>query len=348
MLQSIMANEKVCLNCRSILSEGDIYCPSCGQDTKAHLLSFHELFSNFWNSFTNLDNSVFNTLKYIWAPWLLTSFYVSGRKKSFLNPVRVFLITLIFHFGLLISAIDISSLNISKNLYTDYEERELYIKYNEVKVCNSHQFGSEEWSQIDTTLFTSGDDILNDTITNIEIAGTKFKFSTKDLIELNIDSINNKYHYTTYKDKLLSKQIVRGFKDPEGTFKYILSNLIWAIVLTILLIAGFFKLIYRKMNLNYVEHLVFLLNVHSLAFILNSVWYKYMSSILTSEDGNTQVHFHALFFIIPTLIFFISLYKYYKQSFGRTLLKSILVGFVYFFANIMFIIGTLFISFLIF
>lgn len=336
-----------CLNCNTTLSEEDKYCKACGQKTDAHLLTLGELFANLWSSLTNLDNSAFKTLKHIWAPWQLTKFYVEGKKKSFLNPVRIFLITLVLHFGVLISSFDLSNNSITKELYTNYEKNKMYKQYKSIKEHTDTITHLPLLLQIDTILFKDGELSLNDTITNFHFNNTPFKLKGEDIIEMSIDTIYQKYGYTTFIDKLVAKQLVKSFKDPDGTIKYVLGNLIWAILLTILILAGFYKLIYFRKKLPYVEHLIFLLNVHSLAFIANSLLLLFSQKAFDVSAETTKVNLSASFFLIPTIIFVISLYKYYKQSFIKTSIKAALTAFVYAIINLFFIFLTGFISFLI-
>ena len=48
-----------------------------------------------------------------------TEFYIEGRKKSFLNPIRVFLVTMLFHLGMLVSSFDFSSIAFKNEFYNN-------------------------------------------------------------------------------------------------------------------------------------------------------------------------------------------------------------------------------------
>jgi hypothetical protein len=127
-----------------------------------------------------------------------------------------------------------------------------------------------------------------------------------------------------------------------------LGNLIWAILLTILILAGFFKLLYWRKKLPYVEHLIFLLNVHSLAFVINGLIIFFSQKIFDVNAESTQVNLSISFFLIPSIIFIISLFKYYKQTFIKTTVKSGLSAVVYIITNLFLIILTGLVSFLLF
>jgi hypothetical protein len=343
-----MESQSKCLNCNHPLTLGDKYCAACGQKTDAHLLTLSELLSNFWNSITNLDSSAFNTIRYIWAPWKLTKYYVAGKKKSFLNPVRIFLITLIFHFGLIISTLDLSDNSFTKELYVDYEKNKIYTEFLKAKEnIDTIQHG-KLLTHLDTTLFKDGVLLQNDTVSHFTFNEKDFNLTSKDIVELSIDSIYQKYGFTTFTHKLIAKQLVKSFKDPDGTIRYVLGNLIWAILLTILVLTAFFKLLYWRKKLTFVEHLIFLLNVHALSFIVNSILFYFTNNFVTIENEDVEIVGVMSFFIAPSIIFIISLYKYYQQSLVKTFVKSILSFIVYIITNLFFIFLTGFVSFLLF
>ncbi len=341
-------NSNHCLNCGHELEDHDQFCPSCGQKTNAHVLSLGELLSNFWNSLTNLDGSAFNTLKYIWAPWKLTEFYVKGKRISYLNPMRVFLVAIVFHFGILISSFDLSSGQITKELYTQYEKNVLFTNYMEIKQKIDTIHYKNLLTQLDSTLFKDGLLIEIDTVTNFNFNGTDFHFTSRDIVELSTDSIYKKYGYDNYIDKLIAKQLIRSHKDSDNTIRYVLGNLVWAILLTILILAGFFKLLYRRRKSLYVEHLIFLMNVHSCAFLANTLVIFLSGKLISQENNNTEIDLGVSFFIVPTIIFCISLYKYYGQSVIKTSIKAIIIASIYLIINLFFIILTGFVSFLLF
>ena len=338
----MMNQEHPCLNCGHPITQTDKFCPQCGQGTDEHLMTFKELVSHFFNSFTNLDNSAFQTVKYIARPWKLTQFYVEGKKKSFLNPIRVFLILMLFHFGLIFSSINFGKFSFENELSQKAELHKMYTNYKEIEKAYIGQCDSMKM-MIDTTLFSSYDTLNKDTLFPISTPTRSYRISAHDILEMDQDSINKKYHFTKFTEKLFAKQIIKSAKDLSSTLQYMLGNFMWVIILSILTLAGFFKLIYYKSKKTYVEHLVFLLNVHSFAFLVNTILF-YINSSFFDLDWK----YYILFFFIPSTIFFISLYKYYQQRKFITFLKSTMSCFVYTMTNLIFMVLTIILSFLIF
>ena len=88
-----------CQNCGALLDRKFNYCPECGQENNDKNVSFGIIFKEFLDAFFALDSSFFRTFKpFILKPGFLTLEFVSGKRKSYANPVRLYLIISIFYF----------------------------------------------------------------------------------------------------------------------------------------------------------------------------------------------------------------------------------------------------------
>lgn len=82
--------DKTCLNCGAKVEER--YCPECGQENTETRKSFHYLFTHFIEDLVHYDSSFWNTLKYLlFYPAKLTREYLSGRRKRFVAPVKLYI-----------------------------------------------------------------------------------------------------------------------------------------------------------------------------------------------------------------------------------------------------------------
>lgn len=311
-----------CKNCNSAIDESALYCSQCGQKRNAHLLTIKELFSNFWSSLFNLDNTLFKTLKYIWAPWKLTEYYVAGKRQSFFNPMRLFLVTLLFHFGYLVSLTSIDNNKIKSNdEYRILERSELYKKFKDEKI----EFGDKSQIQpfadsLENRLF---DGVLlpeQDTLMQEEIFGKIYPVTRKDAIDLPIDSIYKKYNISTFPEKIAIKQYIKINLDRAGTLKYALGNAAWGLLVAVLLLGWLYKLIYIRHKKYYVEHLVFWMNVHSLLFIIVTLIVFLSRNYFSDEDKMSEFISVSLTILLPLLLY-VSIYKYYKQGIFKTFVK---------------------------
>ena len=88
-----------CQNCGELLDRKYNYCPTCGQENDEKIVSFGIVFKEFLDTFFALDSSFLRTFKpFILNPGFLTLQFVSGKRKSYANPIRLYLIISIFYF----------------------------------------------------------------------------------------------------------------------------------------------------------------------------------------------------------------------------------------------------------
>ncbi len=89
--------EKICLNCETQLQGR--YCHVCGQQNIQPRESVWALVSHFFNDITHFDGKFFSTAKYlVTRPGFLSKEYISGRRASYLHPIRMYIFTAGFFF----------------------------------------------------------------------------------------------------------------------------------------------------------------------------------------------------------------------------------------------------------
>ena len=338
-----------CKNCNHALNGSYIFCKVCGQKTDAHVLSLHELLSNFWSLVFNIDNTLFITIKNIWAPWKLTRYYVEGKRVAFLNPVRLFIITVLFHFAFLVSLINIDN-NKTRSFreYSELERSKLYEKYlsikKEAKLDSQLKIYSDS---IEKNLFENITTPDKDTFRVEHIFSIKeYPITRKDAIELSMDSIYIKYNVTTFIDKIKVKQLIRMNLDRAGTLKYALGNAAWGLLVTVVLLGFLFKLLYFRKSLPYVEHLVFWMNVHSFSFIIVTIVLFFIFKIPDNEGFNNTLTM-CLSIFLPSFVY-LSMLKNFRQSKTKTFVKFIITGIFYLMMGMMVMVVVSLISVLIF
>jgi len=323
-----------CSNCGHQVKEDDKFCNQCGQKQPLNNLSFRAMISDMWHVMTNIDNSFFRTLRDIWRPWRLTHFYILGQRKKYINPFRFFLLLLLIYVGLLVSQVDwnkiihsnfnldIAGIPLSSNLFNDYVNTKQIdsVRIN-IKNLKSQYSGHDSlFSKIDSIILKNHPLVLKDSVLKTKINNKQYIFKIDDILYMNTNSIYDKYEVTAFLDKLIIKQSIKAIKNPVGVLKVWFGNLTWMIVLTIIILALFFKLLYYNQGKPYVEHVILLANIHSLSFLV-----CIMLLLLSS-------YFNDLYFpivLIPIIIFIISIKLYYKNSIFITLLKSFVSSIIY-------------------
>lgn len=92
-----MSKEKLrwetnCLNCNQKVEHR--FCPHCGQENTEIRITFHHLFTHFFQDLTHYDNSFWRTIIYLlFKPAAVSKAYTSGKRKSFLAPMRLYIFT---------------------------------------------------------------------------------------------------------------------------------------------------------------------------------------------------------------------------------------------------------------
>lgn len=88
-----------CLNCNSRLDSIYNYCPLCGQENTNNNISFGKLITDFFSNYFALDSRFTHTLKpFFINPGYLTNKFNVGKRMSYANPVRLYLIVSLFFF----------------------------------------------------------------------------------------------------------------------------------------------------------------------------------------------------------------------------------------------------------
>ncbi|CAD0005540.1 DUF3667 domain-containing protein [Flavobacterium salmonis] len=82
--------DKTCLNCRHVVEQK--FCPNCGQENSDSRKTFHHLFVHFFEDLTHYENAFWKTIRnLLFKPATLTKEYLSGKRLSYLAPVRLYI-----------------------------------------------------------------------------------------------------------------------------------------------------------------------------------------------------------------------------------------------------------------
>lgn len=90
MSKATLREDKTCLNCGTYVE--DRFCPQCGQENTETTKSFHYLFTHTAEDLVHYDSSFWKTMKYLlFHPARLTREYLSGRRKLYVVPVKLYI-----------------------------------------------------------------------------------------------------------------------------------------------------------------------------------------------------------------------------------------------------------------
>ncbi len=323
-----------CLNCHEPLAETDSYCASCGQKAQRSTITIWQLIGELFSTLFNLDGRIWHSIRGIFRPGYIARQFIAGRRKSYVNPMRFFLVAMVITFALLNAIINTD--DIAKFGDKDRKviaESEIYADYIALK--DSLQLSDPALSAIDTALFRGVKLPKDDTISlNLKILQTNLKdypMLRKDVYEMPINDLLDKYEVEGTLPKIVISQYTRGRRDLPGATKFIMGNMIWGVVSTIFLLAFLMKFLYLRKKRYYVEHAVVLFDIHSFFFILLSILFGYYLACGAELDGGP-----IGIIVIATFIYGLWTFgAYYRQGWFKTFVKYLVVLFAY----------TLFVSF---
>lgn len=90
----------VCRNCNATATGN--YCHNCGQETRLHAPSLGEFLHEFVGHYVALEGRLWGTIgRLLFRPGALTNEYLAGRRRRFVEPLRLYLSLSIIFFALL-------------------------------------------------------------------------------------------------------------------------------------------------------------------------------------------------------------------------------------------------------
>jgi hypothetical protein len=338
-MQEINHKLKHCFNCDTELPTMENYCPNCGQKNTDGKPSFKELISEFFSSIFNLDSAFFKTMKHLFIPGKLTTAYFEGKRKRYTGPLRIFFvcaIIMIYCIARLFTSTGLSDSEILKDIDRPIDTDSLY-----QKIHTQHLNKNLDSTIIDSIIteiknqqnpFGENDILYLNFIQNKD--GKNVSFQIYDIMHLEEEELVEKYEIEDRFDVLIVHQISRLRKQPTMAVRFLLSNLVWMMILLMPALAFFFKFIYIRRKRFFVEHLVFLLHSHAVIFLI----YALMFTIIEINERNSSIDISSGYgFLLPLaalLFFFLSIKFYYKQGWFKTFVKFILIITIY---NILFL-----------
>jgi len=336
-----------CLNCSTPLEVDQYYCYTCGQKNKSSTVTLWSLISDLFSSIFNLDHGVWKSLIGVLRPAYLTRQFIKGRRKSYLNPLRLFFVSMVIHLALISSLIntdfadDLANENAKSAVLSDIQ------KDFEVIPDFNDYFCTTDFDSLGKYVMHTR--AAEDTLaTNMAILGyidfSKYSFSRKDIYELSSEEVLDKYEITGFDKRLIIGQYIKAHKDLKGAIRFAFGNFLWAIIATIFLQSLLMKLLYIRKKKFFVEHILLMFNIHSFSFIAVSIPLIIMAIFKNLDlSGITQL------LVFASLIYGFSSFKvYYDQGWFKTILKTGFLGFTYILTMSLCLILVLFISALLF
>lgn len=322
----IRRKTKDCLNCGLSLNEIYNYCPRCGQENNDQNVSFGMLVREFFINYFSFDTKFVRSIKpFIFLPGFLTLRFNEGKRVSYVNPLRLYLIiSVIFFFlsTLLVqnSFSDISIGNGNQDLNAAVQGDSLSSKRDSTNASN--------WKTLRDIL---EDESLND----VEALD-----SMQTIADLNISP-------DSFLGSLAFRQLRKvARKDFDVFAVYVVQNMPIMMFLLLPLFALILKLLYIRQKHLYVNHLIHGIHLHAFAFLLFTI--TLLAHLLINFDDLLILWIIVLLQFLIHIYALLSLKKVYQQGLLKSIFKLFILSNVYGFVLFVFGLSETIISFLIF
>lgn len=364
MSKSELRNDKTCLNCRHVVENR--FCPNCGQENTDTRKTFVQLFIHFFEDLTHYENSFWKTIRnLIFKPSSLTKEYLSGKRMSYLAPIRLYIfISFVTFFMISVipnspddEVVNINETNqkkptaIADTATTDSVKRaeenirqQKWIKqlekngYIDKKVADSLQKAATERNQAD-----DGSDYMNFGYRSVEHLDSIQKFGKAD------EKLSD-FEYWINKKILLVKKGKTKEEVYEKLMESFTRNIPKALFIYMPLFAFVLWLFQSKKRWYYFDHGIFTL--HYFSFLLLASLILELFNFFIGLLGEHWI-LNSLVYLVDTVIIIYMLYyffpahhRFYEQSRFKTIIKGILIFFINMIILTFILIGLFFISFI--
>ena len=346
--------DKTCLNCRFVVDQK--FCPNCGQENTDTRKSFHHLFIHFFEDLTHYENAFWRTIKnLLFKPSALTKEYLSGKRLSYLAPVRLYIFISFLTFFIL-SQVPNESIK-PKIILTDTSKNESKSPENEF--YNYDQDSSARYStakEVKKNVVSEGEKELNDILKSKEISDSakiklkeilllakkdlkekkdEFDFGYKTIAALDAAKADGKINGSTYfflkKGLILTKNntneeiIEKALESAQHNFPKVL-------LIYMPIFAFFLWVFHNKKKWFYFDHGIFTLHYFSF-LLLTYLLIFVLTSLLELFVENAFLNFviktiQIVGFCWMFYYFFPAHHRFYGESRRRSFVKSMLLFFI--------------------
>jgi hypothetical protein len=297
--QSRRTPDRPCLNCGN--ETVGFFCPHCGQRKVDMRVSLRRMMMEVIDDQLSVNSTLPRTLGALFfRPGRLTQEYVAGRVVRYIPPFRLYLVSSLLFFILLPLVPGVMEVNVSEDDVRQADSIRVALEVDSVLLARARAAGQ------DTTPFVHQRP-------RGEASGNVHISPPPDSVPWLLRPLARRGKQTEERLNAMSP------RDAVGTLRdSFLENAPTGIFLIMPLFALILKLLYARRKRFYVEHFVFALHVHSLAFLLLT------AMVLAQQDWLAAV------LMVGFMIWlYLAMKRVYGQGWFKTLIKYLLLGQAY-------------------
>lgn len=300
-------DEKICLNCNAVVESS--FCPECGQLNREPNLRLRDVTGDALRLLTNFDGKFFKTVRLLFTrPGYLSTAFLKGQRAAFIPPVQMYFFTsAIFFFVLYTFIVKPPEKSSIQNEVNQNQSNLININNMDVAVSGRNFKSTEEYLAYQDSIPSTQRDGALDRFIQLRVIKWKQKFEADapgaltELIDL----------------------LIKGFSNAAFLSLPALAFILYLIF-------------FRRKDLGYVHHTIFLLHLYVFYFLMTLL--NIFLKIPTGWNGWAFMHLPAAMVIVWIIYYGYRAIKNFYQLSARKaaliylvflLFGSITVTFVY-------------------
>jgi uncharacterized protein DUF3667 len=336
-----------CENCGAEL-QGH-WCSQCGQPAIEYRRSFRHVVADLLNEFLNWDSKFFTSIALlIVKPWRLTNEFLAGKRVSYVNPLRLYLLaSILFFFAVNYGA---KGIKIDPTKFPDEKRAEVAAaiadKRSEIEEqLNKENLTPEQRQKLQKALdyLTKPKSSATTTPGPGETSSPTAAPSGSPTSESDTQTygpVGNR-PFVVFDDAKSTTPFERWIESrakekmgEHGTkmglfISTLLSNLPYMMLCCIPLFALVLKVLYIRRRLFYIDHLIYALHIHSFFYAGIMLIVLATIGLLHSLPGAIAGWLITLLWLAFVVQIFLSIRYVYRQGWFLSIFKFLFGGFVY-------------------
>lgn len=319
-----------CMNCNAVLLGN--FCVVCGQPNHNYAAPLWADIQDFFGNHFGFDTKFFRSvLPLLFRPGFLSREYSAGRRVRYINPLRLYLFSSILFFLVAWSAApkNFFHFNDQASKPARISQPAKALTSAEQREIRDNPYLSAQQKQALLNAATDREAQAGNTSAAAQPHAGPTSNSTNSEPNISFTSTDNR------DNNIKGTVLGRHFSMPKSEFETRMiqameSNLPKLMFVFLPLVALLLKIFYLRSGRYYMEHLIFALHNH--AFIFVTLLVMVLANLLGREVAWVTAPAHYFNVILGWYIViyvFLAMLFYYRQSFLKTLMKYLLIGFIY-------------------
>lgn len=324
--------EKNCLNCNAEVQGR--YCQVCGQENVQTYETAWHLVKHFFEDITHYDGKFISSLKYVlFRPGFLSKEYIRGRRASYLNPIRMYIFTSAVFFLLFFTLSDDESVakHSKSNTTINGKSIEEVLKMDSVAFAAfTQRLGNDSLPMTRDQFLHYTDSVINESRKGgLKISTGNYRDQKQYDSLLDAGKVKHNWlqRYLIRKGFALNEKYHNDRFEFMDAFKHeMLHNFPKLFIISLPLFALLLQLLYkRRKQWYYAAHVIFTIHFYVFAFIMLSI--DTLLSKLTDYLHASMSDWISVTAVLIILYYlFRAMRNFYEQSYGKTVLKYVLLN----------------------